>query len=177
MNEPIGLPAEMVPHDSLERTLRLVAKGFALLGGGTLIGLIAMSLVSIVGRKLANAPITGDVELMQAGTAVAAAALLPYCTIQGDHLRVDFFTEKAPAWLRRPLDGVAGLLLATVMAVLAWRTGLQALDIRDAQEVTPLLSIPLWMPVAALIPSLALTAVCAAYHGIVGFLGAWEDGR
>lgn len=177
MNEPIGLPAEMVPHDSLERALRLAAKGFALLGGGTLLGLIVMSLVSIVGRKLADAPITGDVELMQGGTAMAAAALLPYCTIQGEHLRVDFFTERAPAWLRRPLDGVADLLLATVMAVLAWRTGLQAMDIREAQEVTPLLSIPLWLPVAALVPSLALTAACAAHRGVVGFLEKWEDDR
>lgn len=177
MNEPIGLPAEMVPHDVLERALHLAAKGFALLGGGTLLGLIAMSLVSIVGRKLAAAPITGDVELMQAGTAAAAAALLPYCTIQGEHLRVDFFTEKAPAWLRRPLDGVADLLLALVMAVLAWRTGLQAIDIREAGEVTPLLSIPVWLPVAALVPSLALTAACAAHRAVRGFLGEGEGER
>ncbi|HYD68754.1 TRAP transporter small permease [Azospirillum sp.] len=176
MNEPIGIPIELAPHDVVERALIQAAKGFALLGGAALLGLIAMSLVSIVGRKLANAPITGDVEMMQAGTAAAAAALLPYCTIQGEHLRVDFFTEKAPAWLRRPLDGVADLLLALVMAVLAWRTGLQAVDIREAGEVTPLLSIPVWLPVAALVPSLALTAACAAHRAVRDFVGEEDEG-
>ncbi|HYH23160.1 MAG TPA: TRAP transporter small permease [Azospirillum sp.] len=177
MNEPIGLPAAVVPHDVVERALLPAAKGFALLGGAALLGLIAMSLVSIVGRKLAGTPITGDVEMMQAGTAAAAAALLPYCTIRGEHLRVDFFTEKAPAWLRRPLDGVADLLLALVMATLAWRTGLQAVDLREAREVTPLLSIPVWLAVGALVPSLALTAACAAHRAVTGLLTGREEQR
>lgn len=181
MNEPIGLsaPAErqVERHGALDAALHGAAKGFALAGGGVLLGLIAMSLVSIVGRKLANAPITGDVELMQSGVAAAAAALLPYCTIRGEHLRVDFFTERAPGWLKRPLDGTADLLLAAVMAVLAWRTGLQALDIREAQEVTPLLSIPLWLPVAAQAPSLALTAACALRRGVALFLSNGEIAR
>jgi TRAP-type C4-dicarboxylate transport system permease small subunit len=168
MQEPMGLPADPPAARGVERALLTSAKGFALVGGGLFIGLIAMSLVSIIGRKLANAPITGDVELMQVGTAVAAAAFLPLCTTLGEHLRVDFFTEFAPVAARRVLDAVSDLLLGLVALLLAWRAGLQTLDIREAAEVTPLLSIPIWLPMAGMIPSLVLVALCALARG-------WRD--
>ena len=57
------------------------SKGFAVLGGVGFIALVLMSLVSIVGRKIASAPITGDIELMQMVGAVAAAAMLPYLSL------------------------------------------------------------------------------------------------
>lgn len=146
------------------RPVLALARIFALAGGGLFIGLIALSLVSIIGRKLANAPVIGDVEIMQVGTAAAAAMLLPLCTILGEQLRVDFFTESASPAVRRLLDTVADLLLAAVFLLLAWRTGHQALDVREAGEVTPLVSWPVWIPTAMMVPSFALTAVCALAH-------------
>lgn len=164
MHEPIGSPGFRL-RAGVERALLLAAKGFAMAGGGIFLALIGMSLLSIFGRKLANLPITGDVELMQVGTAVAACAFLPLCTILGENLRVDFFTEFAPAWLRQPLDALADLLLGAFALLLVWRTGLQVVDIREAGEVTPLLSLPVWMPMLAMLPSLALTALCALTRG------------
>ena len=64
---------------SFAAVLEKLSIGFALAGGLVFVGLIGMSLVSIVGRKLANAPIQGDIELMQMGAAVGAAAFLPIC--------------------------------------------------------------------------------------------------
>lgn len=168
MQEPMGLPADPPAARGVERLLLTGAKGCALVGGGLFIGLIVMSLVSIIGRKLANAPITGDVELMQVGTAVAAAAFLPLCTTLGEHLRVDFFTEFAPAPVRRFLDAVSDLLLGLVALLLVWRAGLQTLDIREAAEVTPLLGVPIWLAMAGMLPSLALVALCALARG-------WRD--
>ncbi len=165
---PAAPPAAIATGDRLLRA----ARGFALAGGGLFIALIAMSLVSIVGRKLADAPITGDVELMQIGTAVAASALLPLCTALGEHLRVDFFTEAAPAGVRRRLDAASDLLLGLVALLLAGRSGLQMLDLRAAAEVTPLLGIPVWLPMAAMIPGLALTALCALARGWRDLCGA-----
>lgn len=167
MNEPLGSPAAR-PAGAMERALLVAAKGFALAGGLIFLALIAMSLVSIIGRKLGNAPVTGDVEMMQVGTAIAASAFLPLCTMLGEHLRVDFFTEAAPAWLRRTLDAVADLLLGALALLLAWRTGLQVIDIREAGEVTPLLGLPVWMAMAAMLPSFGLVTLCALARG-------WRD--
>ncbi|WP_159098115.1 TRAP transporter small permease [Parazoarcus communis] len=168
-HDPMGQPHELVEHNLTEHYLVTAAKGMALIGGFLFIGLICMSLVSIIGRKIGFGSVTGDIELMQAGTAVAAAAFLPYCTLLGEHLKVDFFTEGMQSRLKRSIDGFAELLVAIFAGVLAWRTALAAISIHEAGEVTPLVSLPVWIPVAALVPSLAMMGVCAAYRFAAAF--------
>lgn len=148
-----------------------LAKLFAIFGGIGFISLVGISLYSIIGRKIANAPLTGDVELMQVGTAMSAAALLPYCTLLGEHLRVDFFTEHLSRKVRGKMDAMADILLAIFFALIAWRTGLASMDVKEAAEVSPLLSIPMWLPMNLVVPSLILASFCALYRGIAEFLG------
>ncbi|MEN9985322.1 MAG: hypothetical protein RI925_824 [Pseudomonadota bacterium] len=169
MHDPMGLPHQLVEHDRTEHWLILASKAMAVSGGLLFVGLIAMSLVSIIGRKLGFGSVNGDIELMQAGTAVAASAFLPYCTLLGEHIKVDFFTENMRASRKRPIDGVAELLLAGVAGVLAWRTLLAAEAIHEAGEVTTLVSLPVWMPTLALVPGLALMALCALYRAWASF--------
>lgn len=169
--DPMGLPHEIVEHDPVEHVLKLASKTMALTGGALFVGLIGMSLVSIVGRKLGFGSVNGDIELMQAGTAVAAATFLPYCTLLGEHLKVDFFTEGMREQLKLRIDGIADLLLAMVAALLTWRTALAALSSFESGEVTPLVSLPVWIPIAALVPSLAMTSLCAAYRFVAAYTG------
>lgn len=175
MTELLYPPAERSAHDVIDRWLNRLAELLAWVGGLTLLGLVAMSLVSIVSRKIGFQPVNGDVEIMQMGCAVAAAAFLPLCTLRGDHLRVEFFTEKCSSKLRRRLDALTDLLLAGVFAVLAWRTGLQVLDGRETGEVAALTAMPLWIPVLLMVPSLVMTALCAVYRTIVEFTVGLED--
>ncbi len=146
-----------------------VAKAFALAGGVMFILMIGLSVVSIVGRKLWSSPINGDLELLQMGTGVAAAAFFPYCTLMNEHLRVEFFTASLSERAHSILDGFANLLLALVMAVLAWRGSIQAHEIYEAGEVTVMRDIPVWIPVACLVPSLALTALCGLNRALHHF--------
>lgn len=169
MHDPMGLPHELVEHDPVERLLIRAGKTMAATGGTLFIALIGMSLVSIVGRKLGFGSVNGDIELMQAGTAVAATAFLPYCTLLGEHIKVDFFTENLRDSLKRPIDGVTELIFALVAAVLTWRTVLAALASHESQEVTTLVSLPVWIPTALLVPGLALMGVCALYRAFVSF--------
>ncbi|MBK6865329.1 MAG: hypothetical protein IPG91_18340 [Ideonella sp.] len=84
-----GGATEVVPRQGVGRLLDRVATGFTMLGGLTFCALIAMSIVSIVGRKLFSAPVQGDVELMQMGAAVGAAAFLPLCGLYDHNVKVD----------------------------------------------------------------------------------------
>ncbi|WP_345795950.1 TRAP transporter small permease [Castellaniella sp. MT123] len=144
--------------------LNRATKALAMGGGLVFVALIVISLVSIIGRKLGFGSITGDVEIMQTGTAVAAAAFLPYCTLVGDHLRVDIFTEWLPARVRQVMDGICELILGAVILLLAWRTGLSALHLRDAGDTTTLLGWPIWIPVAIMVPCLLLTVLSTAWR-------------
>ncbi len=169
MHDPMGLPHDLVEHDPVEHWLILAGKTMAISGGVLFVALIAMSLVSIVSRKLGFGSVNGDIELMQAGTAVAATAFLPYCTLLGEHIRVDFFTEGMRDSLKRPIDGVTELILAVVAGMLAWRTVLAAIASRESEEVTTLVSLPVWIPTALLVPGLVLMAVCAVYRAYASF--------
>lgn len=151
----------------IRRLLEWLTQGFALFGGLVLLALINLSLISIVGRKLFAAPIRGDMELMEAGAAVAIAAFLPMCELRGNHLKADAFTLAAPEPVKRGLDALAHLLCAAVAAILAWRTGLQMLDSLEYGDVTILLSIPLWIPLLLIVPSLVLLAFCALQRAVV----------
>lgn len=169
MQDPMGIPHELVEHDKVEHYLIVAGKAMAVSGGVLFIALIVMSLVSIIGRKLGFGSVNGDIELMQAGTAVAATAFLPYCTLLGEHIKVDFFTENMRDSLKRRIDGIAEVLFAVVAGLLAWRTVLSAQAIYESQEVTTLVSLPLWIPTALLVPGLTLMAVCAAYRAYAHF--------
>lgn len=144
--------------------LHALSRAFAVAGGAGFIVLVLMSLVSIIGRKLAAAPIPGDIEIMQMGGAVAAAAMLPFCEMERHHLRVDFFTTRLSLRARHRLDAVSHALLALVAAVVAWRTGAGALSLREAGESSMLLAWPVWTVVAALVPSFALLAVAGLFN-------------
>jgi TRAP-type mannitol/chloroaromatic compound transport system permease small subunit len=141
-----------------------VSKAFALAGGMLFIALIVMSLVSIIGRKLFLMPVPGDIELMQMGTAVASAALLGYCEMEGKHLRVDFFTANLGERPKAVLDSIAHLLLGLVAALIAWRTTVAAISIQEAGETSMMLGWPVWPAIALIVPSMVVLALAGLYN-------------
>jgi TRAP-type C4-dicarboxylate transport system permease small subunit len=162
MKESISFESDdLTDHGLIRRYLEKVAELFALSGGLILLALVNMSLVSIIGRKLFSTPIRGDMELMEVGAAIAIAAFLPLCELRGSHLKADAFTLAAPEMLRRVLDGMAHGFCCFAALILTWRTTLQLLDNREYGDVTTLLSIPLWIPLMLIVPSLVLLALCS----------------
>ena len=126
-----------------------------------------MSIISIVGRKLFSAPIQGDMELLQMGSAIGAAAFLPLCEVYDHHIKVDAFTNGLSARARAWLDVMGHGLLAFMGALLTWRTALYAVSAKETMEVSALLLVPLWWPVSLLVPSfLLLTLTALARLGI-----------
>lgn len=168
MSEPVAV--KRAPTDRVGMLLFGVCRLFALAGGLVIVGLTLMSLASIVGRAVFTKPLPGDYELVYLGCAVAVAAFLPFCQMRGGHVLVDFFTANSRPSVRAGLDALGALLMALVAAVLAWRMGIGAADLKVANDQTTILAIPTWWAVAAMVPSFAL--LCAA-----GLYTAWQNWR
>lgn len=156
--------ANAPPKTLVVRLLDHAATGFAMLGGLTFCLLIGLSIVSIVGRKLFSSPVQGDVELMQMGAAIGAAAFLPICEMHDNHIKVDALTSWMGTAARAVLDTMAHALLTVAAAAITWRTALAAQDAMTYGEVSTLLSVPVWQPVALLVPSFALLTLCGLYR-------------
>ena len=152
----------------MRRAIELTAKAFAFAGGAVLVAMLFMSVASIAGRAALGRPIQGDFELVQLGCAVSVAAFLPWCQLARANIFVDFFTKWLPSRTQAALDALGALLLAMVMALVAWRAGLGAQAVWASGETAMISRYPQWIGYAAIVPSLALTSVVALYT-------AWES--
>ena len=147
------------------RALLRVSKAVAIAGGLVFVALVAMEIVSIVGRKLFSAPVPGDVEILQMCAAFASAAFFAYCHLARGDVKVDFFTHNLAPRRVALLDAIGSLLVGLFGALIAWRTAAGAWALRDAGETSAVLGWPVWLAQALMVPSFALLAVAGFYMG------------
>jgi TRAP-type mannitol/chloroaromatic compound transport system permease small subunit len=143
--------------------LLALAKNLAIAGGLVFVGLVAMSIVSIVGRKLFGWPVPGDVELLQMCAAFAASAFFAYCHLANGYVKVDFFTHNfAPRKVAR-LDAFGSLLVGLFGSLIAWRTAAGALSLQEVGETSAVLGWPVWAAQALMVPGFVLLAAAGFY--------------
>ncbi len=150
------------------RLLSLLAKLFATLGGCLLSAVALLTCASLIGRNTLGLTLAGDFELTGVASGAAIALFLPWCQLQRGNIAVDFFTARARVKTTLLLDRFGALLLAGVMALLAWRTGVGALNALQTHSGTMLLDFPEWLVYASMVPPLALTALIALVQGLRG---------
>ena len=165
MQEPVpGVPAnDPIIFGPSGRVLLAVAKVLAIIGGLLFVGLVVMSIVSIVGRKLLSVPVPGDVELLQMIAAAASAAFFAYCHLNHGDVKVDFFTAAAPPWVNHALDAFGSLLVGLAGAVLTWRVCVGAIGTQESGETSAILDIPVWWAQIAMVPGFAMLALAGFY--------------
>ena len=147
----------------IDSVLRPLCRMFAIVGGFVLTALTLVTVVSVISRALFNAPIPGDFELVELGCAVAVGSFLPYCQIQEGNVIVDLFTAKASKGVIRFLGALGDLVFMAISGLICWRMVRGCLDLREYEEVTMVLEIPVWWAMPPLIASFALlTLTCAA---------------
>ena len=164
--------------------LRRVAATFAVAGSAVAFAAALMVVTSITLRALTTRPIQGDVEMTQFAVALAISLALPWCQLRGANIIVDFFTQRLAERQVRWLDGLGALLMAAMCALLAWRTSVGAIGVREAGETSMILALPMWWAYASLAPGLALAALVAVVQAGLHFrdapmadlLGGHQDG-
>jgi TRAP-type mannitol/chloroaromatic compound transport system permease small subunit len=145
------------------RALLAAAKQLAIGGGLVFVALVAMSLVSIVGRKLFAWPVPGDVEMLQMCAAFASSAFFAWCHLINGDVKVDFFTQGLRPRIVAGLDAFGSLLVGLFGALLAWRTAAGALSLWEVGETSAVLGWPVWMPQALMVPGFAMLAAAGFY--------------
>lgn len=152
------------PRGAARRWLEGACWLFAALGVALFLVEALLSVASVAGRTVLHSPLPGDYELVRMFSAVGIVLCLPYCELKGGHVLVDFFTLKAPDSMKRFLDAAASILMAAVAFLLAWRTGVGTLEMREYQETSMVLDLPVWWTYAPLAPAFALLGVTALYN-------------
>lgn len=148
------------------RLLHVLCDICAILGGVVLIAMATMTVVSVIGRTFFDAPILGDVELVQLGLAVCVATFLPYTQFRSANIIVDFFTAKASSRAQRRMDGFGAFLYACMTALIAWRVYAGGRMSMENQETSMLMSMPIWIPYMLMVPGLVLCTLVGLYQAV-----------
>ena len=141
-----------------------LARWAAIVGGIVLVALTIMIVVSIVGRSLIGlglAPVSGDFELVEMGTAVAVLLFLPWTYLKGGHATVDLLNTHLPAWARRGVLMISDLLMLAVWLLMTWKLFEVMLEKKQYMETTFILQMPLWWAYAACVVGAVIG--CLAY--------------
>ena len=162
-------PMEYTPHAVTEafgpagRALLGLSKTLAIAGGLIFVALVAMSIVSIVGRKLFAFVVPGDVEVLQMGAAFASATFFAYCHMIHGDVKVDFFTQFMAPRKVALLDAAGSLLIGLFGALIAWRTAVGAASLKEVHETSAILGWPVWVAQALMVPSFLLMSIVGFY--------------
>ena len=151
------------PADPVGRVLHFLSYILVLAGGFLISGVTVMTVVSVTGRYLFNAPIQGDYELVTMGTAITVFLFLPYCHLQRGNVVVDLFLSWAPRRVQSFFDVLSGLLLAATAAGLSWRMVHGGFDMREYGEVSYILALPVWPVFPFAVAALALLSAACLY--------------
>lgn len=160
MTEPMTEHAHPVP---VPGWLSALCRFFAGIGGLTLLAMMLMTVASVTLRGVVGAPISGDFELVEMGSAIAIFCFLPWCQITGGNVLVDFFTQKTGPRLNHALEALGDLLYLAIAALLLWRMWHGAVEMREYGEQSMVLRLPIWTSFIVILPAMALlVATCAA---------------
>jgi TRAP-type C4-dicarboxylate transport system permease small subunit len=153
----------------LGRLIVGLAKWLAVAGGVVLMAMVAMIVISIVGRALLSfglRPITGDYELVSIGMGFAVFAFLPWAHVQRGHALValvtDSFGVRANTWILVITD----FMMLVASAFIAWRLYFGMMDKFAYRETTLLLRFPLsWAYAMGFVGAVVMVIVALYVQG------------
>ncbi len=145
------------------RLVNGVARWMAIAGGIALLAMVAIVVVSVIGRTLIWAglkPILGDYELVSTAMGFAIFAFLPWAHITRGHALVSLLTDTFGARVNAWILVITDLLMLAVSAFIAWRLWLGMLDKFNYRETTILLGLSMgWAFAAALVGAVVMVVV------------------
>src|SRR3954451_14338437 len=174
------------PDTALGLWLERICTALAMLGGLLLVGIVAVSSVSVVGRSLPpvfaalglNSPIKGtpgDIEIVQLGCAVSVFFYLPLCQLKRGNVLVGVFTKSLRPRYRAMFDLAANLLFLVLAAMLAWQLGYGTADKFRDRDTTMVLRIPEGWAYAAALAGLWLLVLVTFYTVLRSLLEIVQD--
>jgi TRAP-type C4-dicarboxylate transport system permease small subunit len=122
---------------------------FAAAGVGTLLGCAALTVVDVLGRRLADWSLPGLIDLTQLLVMTGVFLCLPYTFERRANVEVDLLHARLPAAWRAGLDMAWALAAAAFLGAVTWFAAQAARSVHDNGEASPTLGWPMllyWLP-------------------------------
>ena len=114
-------------------------------GAGLVLALLMLlTTADVAGRYFFNAPIDGVFDLTHFAVSTMTYLGLAYCGWRGAHVTIELLYDKLPRAMQGVLDRLINLAGGVLFALIAWRTWVQSIDVRDMGEASQMMEIPLF---------------------------------
>lgn len=121
---------------AVERALRFLATAFAFVAGVALLLMMVQTVVDVTMKNVFGAPIEGNLEIVSVYHMVALVFLpLAIVELKHEHIVVDLLVRLFPSGLRRTTDTIGYLVSAMFFGILAWQTGVDAIEAYQMGEI------------------------------------------
>jgi TRAP-type mannitol/chloroaromatic compound transport system permease small subunit len=95
--------------------------------------------------------------------AFAASTFFAYCHLANGDVKVDFFTHNMAPRKVALMDAFGSLLVGLFGLLIAWRTAVGAISIKDVGETSAILGWPVWIAQALMVPGFLLLGIAGLY--------------
>jgi len=156
----------MAKRSALQRATIAVVKFSGYLAGLALVALMIATVADVAGRYMFNAPITGVFDLTHIAVVVIVYLGLAYCTYYGAHAAIEVLVDRFDARIAAALARLIHLSGAAILLVIAWRSGMAALQVQSFGQTSQLLLVPLYPFYWVVVFGCALTALVLILQAI-----------
>ena len=98
----------------------------------------------VILRYFFHSPILGSFELTEVMMAILVGLSLAYCALQKGHVRVDLVVTMLPERVRTIMNGIANFAFLGLFVLITWRIVPRALQMKEVDQVTLILRIPVF---------------------------------
>ena len=126
----------------IARATDAVTAAAAYVAGAVLLALMLLTTADVAGRYFFNAPIDGVFDLTHFAVSIMTFLGLAYCGFRGGHVAIELLYDRLARPVRRVLNRGINLAGCILFAVIAWRTAVQSIDVREFGEASQLMEIP-----------------------------------
>jgi TRAP-type C4-dicarboxylate transport system permease small subunit len=142
------------------------ARILAIAGGLLLLATAIMVTWSVVLTTFFKSNVQGDFEMAQMANAIAIFAFLPLAQARSGHVFVDTFTGWVNPRVNELLDSLWTFVMFAVLAMIAYRTLIGALDSYKSNMQTMVLLLPQAPPIFICGLLAAVSAIYAFFVGL-----------
>lgn len=142
-----------------QRAAKFAASLLAWFAGAVLVALMLITVVDVSGRYFFNAPLEGTLDLTQMSVVAMVYLGMAYTTYHGAHAVISVLYDRLPQPAARILDRIINLSAASLFVIIAWRTALNAIQIKQFGQSTQLLLLPLYPVYWVVVAGCVVTAL------------------
>ena len=147
--------------------IRTAERWLGWLAGGSLFGMMLLTFVDVLGRKLFDHSLSGSLELTELLMLAVIFAGLPLTSLRGEHVIFDLLDHLLPDTLRSAQGLISNLFCVVVLAGAAWLVFARAVRTAQQGDTTAQLLWSLAPFYYAVALTLALTALMHLYLAFV----------